>query len=312
MAVALFCVLTAAAGLFTVARSTTSQAAPGTGAAARSGSSTLPAKKIERIEQAQGSVSGGVLSINIDRSSYHVTAPDGVKFKPGFQIEHQLYFQMLSPGTAMFNGDVAIKSRDIQPVIDAIHRNHLVFQAEHQHFTDATPQIWFVHFRGTGAPTVLAREVHRVVVATHVSLPQTMPKHPKTRLPAKQLGAILGGTATVGAFGVVDVEVDRTDTIRLGGHPVEPGLGVMTDVQFQPTGSGDQAIVVPDFAMKSSEVNPVTRLMRAHHWDVECLYNQEIGESPQLYFSHMFKRGDARDLARQIRNGLDRTASQRS
>lgn len=271
----------------------------------------LPVKQIESIEQAQGDYSGGVLEIDIDRSHIHVTGPGGVKFKPGFQIERQLYFQMLSAKTAAFNGDVSVKSDEIQHVIDTIQSNHLVFQAEHQHFTNVHPEMWFVHFRGTGAPDTLAKEVHQVVLATHVSLPQTMPKHPTTPLPAKQLGAILGGTATVGDHGIVSVSIPRTDTIKLGGHRIKTDLGVSTDVQFQPSGGADNAVVVPDFSMKSAEVAPVTRVMRAFGWDVECLYNQEIGESPQLFYSHMFKRGDARALAHEIRSGLDHTAAQK-
>jgi hypothetical protein len=49
------------------------------------------------------------------------------------------------------------------------------------------------------------------------------------------------------------------------------------------------------------------RTMRHYGWDVGCLYNQETAESPQLYFSHMFKTGDPVHLARQIRAGLNHT-----
>jgi hypothetical protein len=47
--------------------------------------------------------------------------------------------------------------------------------------------------------------------------------------------------------------------------------------------------------------------MRAAGFSVGCLYNQETGESPQLYFAHMFAQGDPYALARAIRRGLDHT-----
>jgi hypothetical protein len=270
----------------------------------------LPVSQIEKIEQAQGDYSGGVLTIDIDRSDIHASAPGGIRFREGFQIQHELFFQMLSSSRAMFNGDLVVKASETQRVIDRIQANGLTFQAEHQHFVDVSPQVWFIHFRGTGSPASLAERVHKVVLATRVDLPQTMPKHPTTPLPAKQLGKVLGGTATVEQNGIVTVDVSRSDTIVLGGHRISPDLGVSTSIQFQPAGHG-KATVVPDFSMTTSEVASVTRIMRSHGWDDECLYNQEIGESPQLYFSHMLKTGDALTLAHEIRSALDRTAAEK-
>jgi hypothetical protein len=37
------------------------------------------------------------------------------------------------------------------------------------------------------------------------------------------------------------------------------------------------------------------------------LYNQETDEHPQLYFDHLLKVGNAYDLARELRRGLDLT-----
>ncbi|WP_223642728.1 hypothetical protein [Corallococcus sp. EGB] len=54
--------------------------------------------------------------------------------------------------------------------------------------------------------------------------------------------------------------------------------------------------------------DPVVRLMLLKKgWFQGCLYNQETDERPQLYFDHMLKRGNAYDLAREIRKGLDLT-----
>jgi hypothetical protein len=51
-------------------------------------------------------------------------------------------------------------------------------------------------------------------------------------------------------------------------------------------------------------------MLLANGWYQGCLYNQETDEAPQLYFAHMLKTGDAYALAREIRSGLDRTASE--
>jgi hypothetical protein len=151
--------------------------------------------------------------------------------------------------------------------------------------------------------------VHDVVAKTAVPLPQSPPAHPTTPLPARELGQILGGDASIGDNGVVTVTVPRTDEIRLGGVRIKPELNIATTVQFEPLDG--RAAVVPDFSMTAEEVNPVTATMRGQDWEDGCLYNQETAESPQLYFSHMFKTGDPETLAREVRKGLDHTAAQR-
>jgi hypothetical protein len=275
-----------------------------------SGASTpspLPVHQIESIMQADGSVSDGILAVEENRTDLHVRggAAD-VPFVDGFQIQHEFFFQSLSGGHAIMNGDMALKSSEIQPVIDAMVRNHIVFQAQHQHLYDLQPMVWFVHLRAVGDPLDIAHRLRDVVAATSTPLPQHAPANPTTPLPWHRLAAILGGTASVGDNGVVTVDVARRNDIVLGGVHIDPGLNVQANIQFEPLGGG-RAVVIPDFSMTADEVQSVTATMRARGWEVGCLYNQEIGESPQLYFSHMFKVGDAVQLAHDVRAGLDHT-----
>jgi len=98
----------------------------------------------------------------------------------------------------------------------------MVFQAEHQHLYDISPMVWFIHVREVGDPLRLARDVHAVISATSTPLLQEPPAHPTTPLPAKRLGQILGGPATVGENGVVTVDVPRAHGVVLGGIHVDP------------------------------------------------------------------------------------------
>lgn len=269
----------------------------------------LPAEKMQHIIQAEGTVSNGVLSISIAREDMpKVAGPLGVIFRPDFELDGSLDFQPLGDHHAIFNGNTpALRATECNPVIDAIIRNGLKFEAFHQHYIETRPNVWFIHFRGEGHPLTLARAVHNVLKATSVPLPQKMPSHPKTPLNVHRLESILHGSAQVGEEGVVMVTVDRTDKIVIDGIRVSPELNISTDIEFKPTGSS--AWAGPDFSMTSSEVMPVTKLMRRQGWFVSCLYNQETNEHPQLYFSHMLKHGDPYQLAREIRRGLNLTAA---
>jgi uncharacterized protein DUF1259 len=277
------------------------------GRAAAAAATGLPVDRMEEILQADGLVSGPVLEVDIDRSDLHVVGPQGVPFREGFQLQHEFFFQQLGSGQAIINGDMALLPAETQKVIDGLNRFGFVFQAFHQHLYDMTPMVWFIHLRKTGNPLDLARAVHELVLLTRTPLPQHSPAHPTTPLPADRLAEILGGDATVGPNGIVTVSVDRKSGVVLGGHRVDPGLGVSSSIQFQPMGSGDHAAAVPDFSMTADEVNPVIHTMRAAGWQIGCLYNQETDEHPQLYFSHAFKTGEATTLAQEIRRGLDHT-----
>lgn len=269
----------------------------------------LPADRIQQIVQAEGTVTGGVLSIDISRDDIgQVKGPLGVTFTPAFEVDGALTFQPLANGRAFFNGDLALKAEETNRVIDAIVANGLTFQAFHQHYDQSSPQIWFVHWRGTGPSLQLAKAVRAVLAATSTPLPQTVPKKPKTPLDAHRLAKILGGDAEIGDEGVVTVSVSRKGTIVIDGIHVSPEANVSTSIEFKPlNAAGSTAAAAPDFSMTSHEVQPVISTMRGKAWHVGCLYNQETNEKPQLYFAHMVKTGDPYVLAREIRDGIDKT-----
>ena len=277
----------------------------------------LPVKQIEEIMEAPGMVMNGVLSIEIDREdldvTQHIPGYGSVPFKPAWENNGTFFFQSLGNGQVIMNGDFGgLLPEEIDPFIDKLLEGNLVFQALHQHFYDLDPQVWFIHFRQVGDPLQIARAAIAAVKVTSTPLPQSSPSNPTTPLPAEELGRILGGSPTVGASGVVTVDVPRLNPIILGGVQISPFLNVANTISFEPLGNNGQAAAAPDFSMIASEIQNVTRVMRGQGWVDGCLYNQETDEQPQLYFSHMVKLGDSVQLAKEIRKGLDQTNSQGS
>ncbi len=268
-------------------------------------SESLPATQIESIVGEKGEESSGVLDMSPSLPlNVHL---HGVKVDPSFELNSDLDFQAEKDGEAFFNGDVPVRARDMNHVIDTILANHLVFQAEHQHFYDFSPMVWFVHFRGIGAPATLAAEVHSVLLADRMPLGQAPPEDPRTPFNWKRIKAILGASsATTEEDGVVTFGVDRKNNVGIGGMRANKDLNIQTTISFEPLNkTGTRAAAVPDFDMTGAEVDLVISTMRSQGWDIGCLYNQETGESPQLYFSHDFKTGDPYTLAAEIRRGLD-------
>jgi hypothetical protein len=270
----------------------------------------LPAAKMQEILQTEGDLSGGVLSVDMDRDDLagKVKGFQGIEIKPSFQLDAEFFFQPLGNELAVVNGDMPVLNDEVTPVIDQILRSGLVFQAFHMHFFDWDPVVWFIHVRGVGKPLALAKAVRDAVGKTAMPFPQKAPSNPTTPLDPHALGKILGGAAQTLSDGVVTVTVERKDTIVVDGVEFDPGLNIGTTVAFQPLdNSGKRVAVVPDFAMTAGEVQPVMKTMRAQGWEIGCLYNQETAESPQLFFSHQIAIGDPTTLAKQVKRGLDHT-----
>ena len=291
----------------------------------------LPVREIEDILQVSGKTHKGVFEAEVGRKDLQVSGY-GIPFKASFEVHHDFAIQAINAHEAMTNGEFALVAKEIDPAIDALLRNGLVFQALHQHFIGLSPQIWHIHFRGKGDPRQLAKAIAAVTRTTGAPLPQKEPQNPSTPLDHHRLGHILGGEASVKEDGVVKVSIPRKNTIHLGGVKVSPLLGITTHVAFMPlqgpgphtasrngsgtTGAGNNGNgnngglrtgVAPDIAMTASEIDKVMKSMRSSGFDVGCLYNQETDEHPQLYFSHQIAIGDAEHLAHRLREALNHT-----
>jgi len=291
---------TLATGLVTMQRLTA-----GSSKKSKDADDSVTFSEIENIIQAQGSYSNGVYSIEIDREDIQDVTLNGVPILPSFQIDGSLNFQEISESKWMMNSDMALKASEIDPFIDQLLAHDIVFQAEHQHFYDFEPDVWFIHFRRYGDPIQTAKGIKAALNVTSTPFPQTMPSNPTTPLPADQMGKIIGAPPNIGSNGVVTYYVPRREEIILGGVDVNPYLNVETNIVFEPLNGGSSAAAAPDFGMIASEVQTVVGIMRRQGWDIGCLYNQETDEKPQLYFSHQFKTGDPIELAREIRTALN-------
>jgi Domain of Unknown Function (DUF1259) len=53
---------------------------------------------------------------------------------PAFEINGDIFFQLLSQGRAFLNGDLALKEEEVNNFVSVLLKNTLVFQAFHQHF----------------------------------------------------------------------------------------------------------------------------------------------------------------------------------
>jgi len=289
------------------------------------GQTDLPVDQMLQILPGEWNVDkSGILEIDFGRTDLEpITGSymgQSIQFQPSFQIGTEFYFQSLGNGQAVFNGDIACLPDELNPLIDQLLANSLVFQAEHQHFFNLNPMLFFIHERAVGDPIAIATALRNTLqnaTKTPISGPPMQLQSSASWVDVNMLESILQGEADVSpSDGVVTVTIPRRNKIILGGVDIDPSLNVATTVAFeQINGSSATVAASPDFSLVSSEVQRVMGVMRSQNppWDVHCLYNQETDEHPQLFFSHQLKIGsDPYELAREVRAGLDQTNSQGS
>jgi len=105
---------------------------------------------------------------------------------------------------------------------------------------------------------------------------------------------------------VYKISLPRTDlSVTVKGVKVKPGLALGSWVAF--TEAGGQAVIDGDLVLTEDEVAPVFQKLRKEGIEVTALHNHLIGESPRVMFLHIAGKGEATQLAAQIKNALSLT-----
>lgn len=110
--------------------------------------------KIARIVGHEGQASGGVYKITVGRDDLKLTDM-GAPINARMGLNTWAAFTGTDEKAAVA-GDVAMLGSEVQPVLKALRGHGLDVVAIHQHMTDTTPTIYFLHYWGTGAADKLA------------------------------------------------------------------------------------------------------------------------------------------------------------
>ena len=101
----------------------------------RVGAKLFPVGQMQQILQASGTVSGDVLSFNIDWNDFSVSLSGGVPVAPAELLNAQLYFQPIGQDVAILDVSICLKPSETNPFIDTLIANGLTAMAFHQRLT---------------------------------------------------------------------------------------------------------------------------------------------------------------------------------
>jgi hypothetical protein len=213
---------------------------------------------------------------------------------------------------AMVMGDLVLRDEEVTPVMTRLLQGGLTVTALHNHLTEMSPHIMYLHYGGHGDPVRLATALRDALSASGTPLGTAPAASPAAAPPldTKQIEAIMGYPGTLLNPRVFQVGVPRAERITEDGEELPPGMGVGAPFNFQATRDG-KAAITGDFVLIAGEVNPVARALRAHGIEVTAVHSHTLNDEPRLFYVHFWAHDDALTLARGLRAALDLTNSRK-
>jgi len=99
--------------------------------------------------------------------------------------------------------------------------------------------------------------------------------------------------------------------IMEGGMVIPPAMGVVTVLNFQPTGAGNSAIT-GDFALIGQEVPLVLKKLSQYNVNTTALHSHMLTDSPHIMYMHFWANDNALKLAKGLRAALNQTNSKKT
>ncbi|AEW99181.1 DUF1259 domain-containing protein [Streptantibioticus cattleyicolor] len=244
----------------------------------------------------------------LPRDDLRVTT-HGVTVVPPLALAGSAAFVRYCDGT-MLMGDLVLTADEVDPTIDALRAAGIEQTALHKHLSEETPPLWWVHFHAMGEPESLAHRLKRVLEVGGSPARHRPENQDTTHEPARSPELdTLAIDRELGRKGnregkVYLVFVSRRKPVTVHGHVLPGSIGCNTAIMFQALGRGKVA-ANGDLILTANEVQPAMRALREHGIRLVELHNHMLDEQPRVFFLHFWAVGDAAEVARGLRAGLD-------
>lgn len=271
------------------------------------GSSKLDIAKIEQITGMKGVEKNGEYKITVPQNDLNIVV-DGFKIIPPMGLGSWVAFTPCGD-SAMAMGDVILTETDLKPVQQEVIKQGFSVTAIHNHFVRNRPNVMYMHIDRSADIATLSNGVK----AIFDKVKEMRGKDPKSvkadsvanSLDIAMLDSIIGTKGEL-SKGVYKYTIGRPD-VRLLEHgiPVSSFMGFNTWAAWQ--GSTERAAVCGDFTMLENEVAPVIKALVENSIEVVAVHNHMVHEKPKVFFLHYWGVGNARQLAKGLKEALNKT-----
>ncbi|MEV4441146.1 DUF1259 domain-containing protein [Streptomyces sp. NPDC049577] len=248
---------------------------------------------------------GSVYQMGFPRTDLRVVS-HGITVSPGLALGSHAAFVRYDDGCTMMMGDICVVETELQQVIDTLQAHGIEQTALHKHLLRQTPEVWWTHVHGVSRdPGKLATGLREAIART--GTPAGIKPEPTEPgdMDIAAMEAALGAKA-VSEGGITKWIFSRRETVIDHGRVLPKGMGATSAFIFQALGGG-RAAVNGDFAMVAGEVQKVFQALRRGGIEIVELHNHGLFDEPRLFFIHFWAVGDAVQIAKALRAGVDMT-----
>lgn len=277
---------------------------------------SLPAQNINQFEEMTG-LKGTyyetekVFKVTFPRTDVKVSV-DGRPLDPFMGLTSWIAFSPLN-NQLIVMGDLVLFEDEVNAVMSVLFENHLDVTALHQHFFFDQPKVYFMHIAGIGSMEALSNGIKkarekisqiRMASSTINSRFNDRPIVKTHSITAKNLEQIFGMQGQA-KEGMVKFTIGRK--VNMHGAEFGKEMGINTWAAFG--GTNENAFVDGDFAVTEEELQAVLRTLRKGNINIVAIHNHMTMENPRLIFLHFWGTGQAEDMAKTIKKGLQEIKS---
>ncbi|HEU4556343.1 MAG TPA: DUF1259 domain-containing protein [Longimicrobium sp.] len=131
----------------------------------------LDSAAIRRDLGRTGRVSGGVYQVSVPRAE--TIRSRGVEVPPSMGTATVINFQPTGNGRAAIAGDFVMTADEVDPVIRALREHGIQVVSLHNHMTDESPRLFFMHFWANDDAAKLARGLRAALGRTRSAPAET-------------------------------------------------------------------------------------------------------------------------------------------
>lgn len=283
---------------------------------------SLDCNAIGQAAGKQAKQKDGVCRVNFPRTDLNVTIQrsnnddlEPVEIKPTLALTSWIAFKQMDDGgdgdgQALMLGDLVLTGSEKNQVTSRLQQGGVHQTAIHKHLPDLSQPVWWTHVKGTGDSVEMAKTINNGLAETETPMEAAGGGAEGVDLDTDKLDEIIGHSGTVDS-GVYKYGIRLDESVTTEGVELTPAMGAAIALGFQPLGDG-RAAINGDLAMTADEVNPVIQALRENDIRVVSLHNHMLEEKPRLFFMHFWQTGQATELAKGLRAGLDKSNSGRN
>jgi Domain of Unknown Function (DUF1259) len=250
-----------------------------------------------------GTVQNDVYKVTFPRSDLSVKVGD-VKVQAGVALTS--WIAMRPVGTdVVADGDLVLTSEELNPVMSALQEHGLEITAVHNHLMGEEPHVYYMHFYGRGARQSLAQGLRAALDKSKTPINVPPPASPVKSWDTNAVERVLGAKGKLSGS-VLSFAFPRSHPISMHQQSMTPAMGMATAMNFQPL-EGNGVAGSGDFVLRENEVNPVLAALRRNGILVTAVHNHMLDDEPRMVFVHFWASGPAENVARGLREALDKT-----